>query len=125
MLDTLECFVCGHFRNKAFSCQFMGFRGKGVFLDVLQAVIAAVLPLKDDAQMKQYLLEPEARRDMVQETGGQFHSIKGLDEMVPLLADRAFVCLHYNMSSTGELKACGEEPASTEESRYSRCLIVE
>ena len=78
----------------------------------MQAVIAAVLPLKDDAQMKQYLLEPEARRGMVQEAAGTLQRVEGLPQINDLLADRSFMCLHYVLGPDGGLKSCCEDSAA-------------
>lgn len=69
---------------------------------------AAVIPMKDDAAMKEYLLEKEKRAAIVKAIGGRICSAAGIHELHSLIKDNAFVCLHYVCSPNSKLQACHE-----------------
>lgn len=65
-----------------------------------------MIPLKDDAQMKAYLLEAGRRTTLAEGAGGRFCTSQGAENMDRLLGDRTFLCFHYFLDERGVLTAC-------------------
>ena len=79
----------------------------------MQAVPAIILPLRDDASIKQFLLEPASRRAILASLGGCVRSVDGTKALPALLADRVMVCLMYSWTAENGLQACsssGDQP---------------
>ena len=72
----------------------------------IQDVLAVSIPLKDDATVKQYLLQPHRRADLLLSQGATVSNIKGALGLEPLLRSRSFLCLHYKVGAGGTLQPC-------------------
>ena len=70
-----------------------------------QPVVCGVLPLRDDATIKEYLLKPERRGELMLANDGAVHTLGGGGEVGPLVRERTFVCLHYHLDENGTLSA--------------------
>ena len=77
-----------------------------IYLLSIQDVLAVSIPLKDDAAVKEYLLQPHRRAELLQSQGATVSSIRGALALEPLLGSRTFVCLHYKVGAGGTLQAC-------------------
>ena len=78
----------------------------------IQDVLAASIPLKDDATVKEYLLQPHRRADLLLAQGATVSSINGALSLEPLLGSRSFVCLHYKVGAGGRLQPCNAADGS-------------
>lgn len=72
----------------------------------MQEVVAVGIPLKGDAAVKEYLLQPRRRAELLRSQGATVSSIKGALALQPLLGSRTFVCLHYKVGAGGTLQPC-------------------
>lgn len=72
----------------------------------IQDVLAVSILLKDDALVKEYLLQSHRRADLLLSQGASVTSIKGALGLEPLLGSRSFVCLHYKVGAGGTLQPC-------------------
>ena len=86
----------------------------------MQAVPAAVLPLRDEASIKQFLLDPAARGAILASLGGDMRVIQGARALPGVLSDRVMVCLMYSWCPELGLRAC----SSCEETLPGRWEIV-
>ena len=93
-------------------------------LVALQAVGVTAFPLRDDGQMKEYLLESERRLEMVREAGGEVSMIIGSHNLDQLLDDRTFVCLHYHYTPTGMLEPCHTTKAGDSQPHRQRPSLL-
>ena len=66
------------------------------------------MPLRDDASIKQYLLESEQRPGLVLQSGGLLRQVGGVAALGGVLTDRSFVCLHYKLGLDMSLSPCLE-----------------
>ena len=72
----------------------------------MQPVAVAVLPLRDENAMKNYLLWPNKRHELLRQHSGVLHVMPNALAVDTLLADRTFLCLHYCLDTNGSLHAC-------------------
>ncbi|KAK9833612.1 hypothetical protein WJX74_000510 [Apatococcus lobatus] len=77
---------------------------------VEQATAAVILPLRDDACIKQFLLDPPARTGMLGCLGGCLRMIQGAKALASLLTDKVMVCLMYCWTAQEGLQACSSSP---------------
>ena len=75
-------------------------------MGAVQAVAAVVLPLRDDALVKQFLLKPAARSEIVASLGGCVRMMQGAKALASLLTDKVAVCLMYHWTPQAGLQAC-------------------
>ncbi|KAK9846783.1 hypothetical protein WJX84_001250 [Apatococcus fuscideae] len=71
-----------------------------------EAVAAVILPLRDDPSIKQFLLDPSARRSILVSLSGCVMTIGGARALAPILTDRTMVCLMYSWTPKKGLQAC-------------------
>ncbi|KAI3425137.1 hypothetical protein D9Q98_008908 [Chlorella vulgaris] len=85
------------------------------FLETLSgsATAAAVLPMREENDMKRYLLLPSQRRDLLQQGGHLLEAPLGASGIESLLQDRSFVCLHYHLDSQGTLHPVDISPTAS------------
>jgi hypothetical protein len=84
---------------------------KNSLMHVVQATVAAIMPACSAAAVKAYLLRAADRPALAAEMGASFRTVAGAAALRPLLADRAFLCLHYRLKD-GQLVPCTEAPAA-------------
>eukprot|EP00887_Chlorella_sp_A99_P005933 scaffold29.g5933.t1 len=77
-----------------------------------ESVAVATMPLKEENMMKNYLLQPQRRRQLLQEAGAALSLEAGAAAVESLLRDRAFICLHYHLDAAGALHACRTDGSS-------------
>ena len=69
-------------------------------------MLATSMPLKDDSAVKEYLLSPQCRSELLAASGAVAQCINGADALQPLLTGRCFVCLHYKLGPGAMLHPC-------------------
>ena len=78
----------------------------------LQATMALIMPARDSAAIKSYLLRPAERAAIAASTGATFCSVGGAEGLRPFLTDNTFLCLHYRLTAAGQLLPCLVAPAA-------------
>ena len=68
--------------------------------------MALIMPARDSAPIKSYLLRPAERAATAASTGATFRTVDGAAGLQPFLADRTFLCLHYCLTAAGQLLPC-------------------
>ena len=68
--------------------------------------MAVIMPARDSAAIKSYLLRPAERASIAASTGATYCCIGGAGALRPFLTDRTFLCLHYRLTAAGQLLPC-------------------
>ena len=74
--------------------------------NVVQETAAAVLPFKDEAGVKAYLLHSAQRQNILAGHGISASTAKGALGATSLLRERSFLCLHYRLDQQLQLTPC-------------------
>ena len=74
--------------------------------------MALIMPARDNAAIKSYLLRPAERAAIAASIGATFCTVSGAAGLQQHLADRTFMCLHYRLTATGQLLPCSVAPAA-------------
>ena len=64
------------------------------------------MPWRDEASVKEYLLRPAKRRELIRQYEGSTVTVPGVRGLQHLLQDRQFLCLHYSLQPDGGLRPC-------------------
>lgn len=74
--------------------------------------MALIMPARDSAAIKSYLLHPAERAAVAASTGATYCCVGGAEALRPFLTDRTFLCLHYRLTAAGQLLPCLDAPAA-------------